>query len=118
MPRIFISHSSRDNGVAVKFDWLAQNGWDDVFLDIDSLADLAPGEHLQNSLKTDANHCEAVLALISQDCAEFDMVPRGITTAKFLGKKTLPTSIADVPLSELPLEAGVDHLRNIAEDSR
>ena len=36
MTRLFISHSSRNNDKAIEVrDWLAKNGWDDVFLDLD-----------------------------------------------------------------------------------
>jgi WD40 repeat protein len=36
MARIFISHSSANNAEAVALrDWLAGEGWDDVFLDLD-----------------------------------------------------------------------------------
>jgi len=36
LSRLFISHSSADNGEAVAIrDWLAAAGWDDVFLDLD-----------------------------------------------------------------------------------
>jgi hypothetical protein len=35
MARLFISHSSRNNDKAIELrDWLAKNGWDDVFLDL------------------------------------------------------------------------------------
>ena len=44
MSRIFISHSSRDNARAIEVrDWLATNGWDDVFLDLDPVADSLRG---------------------------------------------------------------------------
>ena len=36
MSRIFLSHSSLDNGSAVALrDWLVSEGWDDLFLDVD-----------------------------------------------------------------------------------
>jgi hypothetical protein len=36
MARLFISHSSLNNNKAIEVrDWLAKNGWDDVFLDLD-----------------------------------------------------------------------------------
>ena len=36
MANIFISHSSRNSDRAIEVrDWLAANGWDDVFLDLD-----------------------------------------------------------------------------------
>lgn len=48
MSRIFLSHSSVDEleAVALK-EWLAANGWDDVFLDIDPQRGLAAGERWQ-----------------------------------------------------------------------
>ena len=36
MARIFISHSSANNADAIALrDWLAGEGWDDVFIDLD-----------------------------------------------------------------------------------
>jgi hypothetical protein len=45
MSRIFLSHSSTDEleAVALKH-WLTENGWDDVFLDVDPQRGLAAGE--------------------------------------------------------------------------
>ena len=55
MSRIFISYSSLDNDRAVEVrDWLVANGWDDVFLDLDPVRGLAPGERWQNALKVAA----------------------------------------------------------------
>ena len=66
MSRIFISHSSHDNKSAIELrDWLVANGWDDVFLDLDPVRGLAPGERWQNALKAAADRCEAVLFLVS-----------------------------------------------------
>ena len=42
MARIFLSHSSVDEREAVALNkWLTDNGWDDVFLDIDPQRGLA-----------------------------------------------------------------------------
>jgi hypothetical protein len=36
MSRLFISHSNRNNDKEIEVkNWLAANGWDDVFLDLD-----------------------------------------------------------------------------------
>lgn len=66
MARIFISHNSQDarEAVALK-QWLAESGWDDVFLDIDYKDGLSPGERWKDALRTAADHCEAVLCLVS-----------------------------------------------------
>jgi hypothetical protein len=59
MSRIFLSNSSLNNKRAVKVrEWLAENGWDEVFLDPDPVRGLAPGERWQNALKQAADRCE------------------------------------------------------------
>lgn len=66
MSRIFISHNSQDaqEAVALK-QWLAANGWDDVFLDIDARDGLSPGERWQDALRVAADRCEAIVCLVS-----------------------------------------------------
>lgn len=51
MFRIFLSHSSIDEleAVALK-EWLAQNGWDDVFVDLDLQRGLFVGKRWQEML--------------------------------------------------------------------
>jgi len=66
MTAIFISHNSNDAREAVALKrWLADNGWDDVFLDIDVKDGLRPGERWKDALKNAADRCEAVLCLVS-----------------------------------------------------
>ncbi len=66
MARIFISHNSNDSREAAALKrWLAEDGWEDVFLDIDARDGLSPGERWKDALKNAADHCEAVLCLIS-----------------------------------------------------
>jgi hypothetical protein len=51
MSRIFLSHSSRDNDSAVALrDWLAAQGWDDVFLDLDPQRGIAAGDRWERAL--------------------------------------------------------------------
>jgi hypothetical protein len=65
LSRLFISHSARNNPEAIALrDWLAEQGFDDVFLDIDPDRGLAPGERWQEALKAAADRCEAVLFLV------------------------------------------------------
>ena len=66
MARIFLSHNSQDalEAVALK-RWLADNGWDDVFLDLDARDGLSPGERWKDALRSAADRCEAVLCLVS-----------------------------------------------------
>ena len=51
MSRIFLSHSSKDNfeAIAVR-DWLATEGWDDVFIDLDPERGIAAGERWERAL--------------------------------------------------------------------
>jgi hypothetical protein len=59
---LFISHSSRDNAVAIRVrDWLKSNGWDDIFLDLDPSKGLAPGHRWQEELKRAGENCAAVV---------------------------------------------------------
>jgi len=51
MSRIFLSHSSKDNSSAVALrDWLADQGWDDVFLDVDPQRGIAAGDRWERAL--------------------------------------------------------------------
>jgi len=46
-------------------DWLAREGWDDVFLDLDPERGIAAGERWERALHEHANRCEAVIFLVS-----------------------------------------------------
>jgi len=68
MARLFISHSSRNNDKAIEVrDWLAKNGWDDVFLDLDPERGIVAGQRWKDALQKAAQRCEMVLALISAE---------------------------------------------------
>jgi len=59
MARLFISHSSRNNDKAVEVrDWLAKNGWDDVFLDLDPERGIVAGQRWKDALQKAAQRCE------------------------------------------------------------
>ena len=67
MSRIFLSHSSADNGLAIALrDWLVDEGWNDFFLDLDPERGIAAGERWERALNEAARRCEAVLFLISR----------------------------------------------------
>jgi subtilisin-like proprotein convertase family protein len=66
MSRIFLSHSSVDEREAVAVNkWLSDNGWNDVFLDIDPQRGLVAGERWQEALRQAADRCEAVIFIVS-----------------------------------------------------
>jgi len=64
MSYIFLSHSSVDEleAVALK-QWLLDNGWDDVFLDLDPERGLRTGERWQEALRRAGTDCGCGQAL-------------------------------------------------------
>jgi tetratricopeptide (TPR) repeat protein len=110
MARIFISHSSRNNEQAVAMgSWLAQNGWDDVFLDIDPLSGLAPGQRWRQALREAADRCQVVLCLITPDWLASTWCFDEFLLAKQLGKCVLPVILGEVDLAKLSKEITSDH---------
>jgi hypothetical protein len=68
MAKLFISHSSSNNDKAIEVcEWLAANGWDDVFLDLDPKRGIVAGQHWKEELQKNAHRCEVVLALVSAE---------------------------------------------------
>lgn len=122
MSRIFISHSSIDNGPAIALrDWLVAEGWNDLFLDLDPVRGIAAGERWERSLNEAARRCEAVLFLISKAwlssrwCANELMLARRLNKRMFgllieedLAIGSLPPDIANV-WQVVNLAAGRDH---------
>jgi hypothetical protein len=104
MSKIFLSHSSRDNFEAVALrDWLAREGWDDVFLDLDLDRGIAAGQRWERKLHEAANRCEAVIFLVSANWLASSWCQREYTVARMLNKKLFAVvidpgkSIADLP---------------------
>jgi len=76
MSRIFLSHSGADNAEAVALrGWLAEQGWDDIFLDLDPERGIKAGERWKKALSDAASRCEAVLFLVSRTW--LDAISRG-----------------------------------------
>jgi tetratricopeptide (TPR) repeat protein len=110
MACLFISHSSLNNDKAlVVRDWLAENGWADVFLDLDPQSGLAPGELWRQALAAAADRCEAVLFLISPQWIASSWCFNEFLLAKQLGKRIFPVIIADINLRSLPSEITANH---------
>lgn len=105
MSRIFLSHSSADEleAVAVKY-WLTENGWDDIFLDVDSERGLVAGERWQAALRRAADRCEAVVFIISPAWARSKWCLAEFLLAKSLHKLIFGIVIKEVPIAELPTE--------------
>jgi hypothetical protein len=105
MAHIFLSHSSTDERevIALK-QWLLENGWDDVFLDIDPQRGLVAGERWQEALRKAADRCAAVVFLVSQAWTKSRWCLAEFLLAKSLNKHIFGVVIKDVPLVELPGE--------------
>jgi WD40 repeat protein len=90
MARLFISHSSRNNDKAIQVrDWLANNGWDDVFLDLDPERGIVAGQRWKDALQKAAQRCEMVLALISAEWLASPWCKAEIDAARLMGKKVI-----------------------------
>ena len=105
MARIFLSHSSVDNAQAVGLrDWLATEGWDDVFLDLDPNRGITAGERWERALNEAALRCEAVLFLVSHAWLSSDWCRKELTLAQKLDKRLFGVLIESFEPAELPAE--------------
>ncbi|MFS8978220.1 TIR domain-containing protein [Cupriavidus necator] len=105
MSRIFISHSSANNALALAVGrWLSDKGWDDYFLDLEPTKGLAPGERWQEALRNAAGRCEAVLFLISPAWRDSRWCLAEFLLAKQLGKTIFGVLVEAVALDALPKE--------------
>jgi formylglycine-generating enzyme required for sulfatase activity len=105
MSRLFISHSSGNNAEAVAIrDWLAGEGWDDVFLDLDPERGIAAGERWERALNEAASRCAAVLFLVS--CAWLDSrwCLKEFNLARRLNKRLFGVLIEAIPVADLPAD--------------
>ena len=110
--RIFLSHSSHDNALALALaTWLRREGWGDSFLDIDAHGGITPGDRWQEALKSAAYRCESVVCLISPNWIASEHCRAEYWLAKHLGKRifgvmvewTSPASIPPAVTSEWQL---------------
>lgn len=121
MSKIFISHSSLDNGPAIAIaEWLQENGWDEYFLDLEPERGIAAGERWERALYQAATRCEAVLFLISRNWLASPWCLREMELAYKLNKHIFAVLIDDTPRATVPktiapwqmanLHRGQDHI--------
>jgi tetratricopeptide (TPR) repeat protein len=122
MSRLFLSHSSDNNAEAVAIrDWLAGEGWNEVFLDLDPGRGIVAGERWERALNEAASRCEAVLFLISRSWLGSRWCMREFGLARKLNKRLFGVLVESIPVAELPadltdtwqlvdLASGQDHL--------
>lgn len=122
MACIFLSHSSKDNAAAVAVaGWLKDEGWDEVFLDLDPVKGIHPGERWERALYTQAADCGAVLFLVSRNWLDSEWCRREFELARKLNKRCFVVLIDTIAIDDLPtflkethqtvsLAAGEDHI--------
>jgi tetratricopeptide (TPR) repeat protein len=121
MSRLFISHSSQNNIEAVALHgWLAAEGWNDVFLDLDPEQGIKAGERWERALNEAASRCEAVLFLVSREWLASRWCLKEFNLARKLNKRLFGILVETIAIEELPedltstwqlvdLASGADH---------
>ena len=105
MGKIFLSHSSANNAEALAVqDWLSENGWNDIFLDLDPERGLIAGDRWQVALKNAAERCELIVFLITPDWARSKWCLAEFLLAKQMNKQILGVIVRPTPIPDLPLE--------------
>ncbi len=96
LPRLFISHSSKDNVQAIAFqNWLTLNGWslEDVFIDLHSIG---AGERWRETLRRANASCEAVILLATPEALASVECQKELELAKALGKEIVVALLRDL----------------------
>jgi hypothetical protein len=116
MARLFISHSSRNNDRAVQVrDWLAANGWDDIFLDLDPERGIVAGQRWKEALQKAAYRCEVVLALVSEEWLASGWCKSEIDAARLMGKKII-VALIGIDKARVPLDLSDEQWLDLAGD--
>lgn len=136
MSRVFLSHSSNDTPQAIALKrWLIEQDSslaDEIFLDLDPVTGIQPGERWKEALRRSNARCEAVICLLSRDweaspecrtefrtaeslnklilCARLEPLPRGIT-----GEWQGCDLFGDGPSTQIPVD-GTDRFVSFQTD--
>ncbi|MFC9333024.1 TIR domain-containing protein [Arthrobacter sp. NPDC057009] len=102
MSRVFLSHSSRDTRQAVALkQWLVEQDpglAEEIFLDLDPVTGIAPGERWKEALLRANERCEVVICLLSTSWEDSRECMAEYRTAENLGKLILCARLE--PLAE------------------
>ena len=91
MARVFISHSSRDNGPAERIKvWLGEQGFEAPFLDFDKHVGISPGADWEKTLYRQIERSEAVIIIQTPNWLESKWCFAEFTQARALGKAIFP----------------------------
>ena len=105
MSRIFLSHSSVNEAEAIAVrDWLVEQGWNEVILDLDPERGIKAGQRWQEALKRAAERCEVVIFLISPAWAGSKWCLAEFLLAKQLNKPIFGVIVDATPFADIPTE--------------
>jgi hypothetical protein len=103
MSRLFISHASANNAIALALgQWLESQGWSDYFLDVHVDRGIAPGERWMAALTGAVDRCEAVLFVVSKAWLTSDYCKAELYWAKGLGKRLFGLIVEPIDPNDLP----------------
>lgn len=104
MSQLFISHSSQDNFAAKGLaDWLSEQGFSEIFLDLDPERGIQAGERWERRLNQAALRCQAVVFLMSKNWLESRWCWKEYSLARGKNKTLFAASIdEELSLNELP----------------
>ena len=121
MSKIFISHASANNFEAIAIqEWLLNQGWDELFLDLDPKQGIAAGERWERTLHDAANRCDAILFCVTKEWLESEWCRKEYRLARRLNKQLFGLLMEELDISSLPdeltstwqlveLASGTDH---------
>ena len=119
VPRLFISHSSKDNSHALAFRrWLMGKGWgqDDIFID---LHDMKAGEKWRETLVKANVACDALLFLASPEALDSDECRREVRRAEDDRKDVIVAILRNVRLDDPRLKPWTDRqIMDLSADPR
>jgi len=110
MAAIFISHSSRDGVLAEEVrTWLAQAGYERVFLDFDKHTGFKAGENWERRLYEEVERCHAVVLILTPNWLDSKWCFAEFTQARALGKVIFPIVLSPLGDKQVAPEIqGVD----------
>jgi len=82
-------------------DWLAKNGWNEVFLDLDPERGIAAGQRWKAELQSAVYRCELVLALASKEWLASSWCKSEVDAARMMGKKVI-AALVSIDKSRVP----------------
>ena len=95
MARVFVSHSSRDNSQANDIKaWLANQGFENVFLDIDKHSGIPPGANWERKLYEEIDSSHAVILILTPNWLDSKWCFVEFAQARALGKAIFPVIVA------------------------